>query len=184
MTVNPALAIPCLVVLVGPPGSGKTTWARNNGRGAVHVSQDGLIDAITPDGFEHVYRQVYGAAEEAVARTALEQGHTVIVDRTNRTRGHRERWVRIAGEFRHPAVAVEMTTAPEVCRYRNHARVPRSRLTEDRMERMLAAMERVRRDEGFVAVYSGDTVTLDDILCALRAPQEEGKIHEHCDKTR
>ena len=73
-----------------PPGS------RRNGRGAVHVSQDGLIDAITPDGFDHVYRPVYREAEDAVARAALQAGHTVIVDRTNRTRAHRERWLHIS----------------------------------------------------------------------------------------
>ena len=119
MTANPPRAVSCLVLLVGAPGSGKTTWARRNGVGAVHVSQDGLIDAITPDGFEHIYRPVYAAAEEAVARAALCQGQTVIVDRTNRTRHHRERWLRIAAELRCPAIAVEMTTPPDVCRARN-----------------------------------------------------------------
>jgi len=96
MIANPPLAVPCLMVLVGPPGSGKSTWAKRNGRGAVHVSQDDLIDAFSPDGFEHVYRPIYGAAEDAVARTALEHGQTVIVDRTNRTHGHRRRWLAIA----------------------------------------------------------------------------------------
>src|SRR5271169_1579549 len=94
--LNPPLQVPCLVVLVGPPGSGKTTWARRNGRGAVHVSQDGLIGAITPDGFDHIYRPVYREAEAAIARAALHDGHTVIVDRTNRTRAHRDRWLQIA----------------------------------------------------------------------------------------
>ena len=51
MNRNPPIGIACLVVLVGPPGSGKTTWAQRNGRGAIHVSQDGLIDAISPGSF-------------------------------------------------------------------------------------------------------------------------------------
>jgi predicted kinase len=77
MTGNPPLGVPCLVVLVGPPGSGKSTWARRNGGGAVHVSQDGLIAAITPDRFEHSYRPIYTAAEDAVAEAALQRGHSV-----------------------------------------------------------------------------------------------------------
>jgi adenylate kinase family enzyme len=74
MTENAPIGIGWLIVLVGPPGSGKTTWARRNGRGAVHVSQDGLIDAITPDGFDHRYRPVYRAAEDAAARGGLRSG--------------------------------------------------------------------------------------------------------------
>src|SRR5436309_11165942 len=115
MNRNPPIGITCLVVLVGAPASGKSTWARRNGRGAVHVSQDGLIDAISPDGFEHVYRPIYAAAEDAVARAALMDGHTVIVDRTNRTRSHRERWLRIAREADAPAVAVVMNTPAGLC---------------------------------------------------------------------
>ena len=149
-----------LIVLVGPPGSGKTTWARRHGSGAVHVSQDDLIDAITPYGFEHRYRPVYAAAEEAVARQALRSGHTVIVDRTNRTRAHRERWLRIARECGCPAVAVEMTTRPAVCRERNRLRQDHRRLSEERMDRMFAAMEPVGDGEGFLAIYDGDSVDL------------------------
>ena len=54
---------PCLIVLVGPPDSGKSEWARGNGAGVVIVSQDDLIDAITPHGFEYSFRPVYAAAE-------------------------------------------------------------------------------------------------------------------------
>jgi predicted kinase len=166
MTSNPPLCVPCLIVLVGPPGSGKTTWAGENGRGAVHVSQDELIDAITPDGFDHCYRPIYAAAEDAVAVAALEDGHTVIVDRTNRTRAHRERWLRVAAEAGCPAIAVEMNTLPAVCRSRNRQREPRRRLTEDRMDRMLAAHEAVAPDEGFLAVFGGE-ITLVEILRTL-----------------
>src|SRR3984957_8391083 len=130
MTPNPPLSVPCLIVLVGPPGSGKTTWARRNGRGMVHVSQDGLIDAITPDGFDHVYRPVYREAEDAVARAALQAGHSVIVDRTNRTRVHRAHWLQIAREASLPAVAVVMTTPETLCRERNAKRDPARRLSE------------------------------------------------------
>jgi protein phosphatase len=167
VTANPPAGFPCLIVLVGPPGSGKTAWAKRNGRGAVHVSQDGLIEAITPSGFDHAYRPVYGEAEDAVARAGLQAGHTVIVDRTNRTRVHRERWLRIAREASSPAIAVVMTTPEPVCRERNAERDDRSRLSAERMERMLAAFEAVRLDEGFDCIYEvgeGDEVSLDMVL--------------------
>jgi protein phosphatase len=186
MTPNPPLRITCLIVLVGPPGSGKTTWARRHGRGAVHVSQDGLIDAITPHGFDHIYRPIYRAAEEAVARAALQAGYTVIVDRTNRTRAHRERWLQIAREASCPAVALAMTTPESLCRQRNAKRGPSSRLSEERMERMLCALEPVQPGEGFVSIYFEDGISdgieLQKILSQLR--HKEQLSHEYSYQAR
>jgi predicted kinase len=166
MSANAPLRVACLVVLVGPPGSGKSTWAYRHGRGAIHISQDDLIDAISPHGFDHACRPIYAAAEDAIARAALRDGHTVIVDRTNRTRRHRERWLRIAREAGVPAVAVEMDVPPQECRLRNRQRPESRRLSEDRMERMLAALEPVHPDEPFAAVCRGD-VTLQEILSMM-----------------
>jgi predicted kinase len=186
MTRNTPLGVACLIVLVGPPGSGKTTWALRSGRGAVHVSQDALIGAITPDGFDHVYRPVYWAAENAVARAALQAGHTVIVDRTNRTRAHRERWLQIAREASCPAVAVVMTTPEALCRERNAQRDGSSRLSEERMERMLIALEPVRPDESFVSIHCengvGTGIGLDEILTTVHG--KEQLSHEYCHQAR
>lgn len=178
MIQNSPLAVPCLIVLVGSPGSGKSTWAKQNGRGAVHISQDDLIDAISPAGFEHIYRPIYAAAEDAVARAALAQGHTVIVDRTNRTRAHRYRWLAIAREANSSAIAVTMRASFSLCRERNRRRYKR-RLTEDRMERMIAAYEPVRLEEGFAAIFD-DSRSLSEILQYL----QQEVIHEYCDQAR
>jgi len=133
-----------------------------------------LIDAITPDGFDRAYRRVYHEAERAVARAALDSGYTVIVDRTNRTREHRRRWLEIAREASSPAIAVMMTTPEALCRDRNEQRGA-NRLSDERMDRMLSALEPVQPDEGFDDIYfencSGDAVTLERILRAGRASQ-------------
>lgn len=179
MIPNSPLAVPCLILLVGSPGSGKSTWAKQNGHGAVHVSQDDLIDAISPDGFAHVYRTIYAAAEDAVARTALEHGHTVIVDRTNRTRAHRQRWVAIAREADCPAIAVVMRPSFPLCRERNRSRQDRRRLTDERIDGMIAAFESVRLDEGFTAMFD-DSASIFQVLESLR----KENIHEYCDQAR
>ena len=164
MNCNPPLRTACLVVLVGVPASGKSTWARRNARGAVVIGQDELIDAITPGGFDHAYRPVYAAAEDAVARAGLRGRHTVIVDRTNRTRAHRKRWLDLAREAGCPAVAVVMAATEEECRERNARRTDHRRPSDERMQRMLAAFEPVAKEEGFERVYFDSTTTVSDIV--------------------
>jgi predicted kinase len=148
------MTAPCLIVLVGAPGSGKSTWAREHGRGAILVGQDELIDAITPYGFDPACCTIYTAAEDAIARAALREGQTVIVDRTNRTRAHRARWLAIAREAGCPALAVVMSATPAECRARNRARSGPRRVSDERFERMLAALEPVTIAEGFSEILS------------------------------
>jgi predicted kinase len=149
---------PILILLVGVPASGKSTWANRNAPHAIVVSQDDLIDAITPSGFDHSARPVYAAAEEAIARTALRNGRSVIVDRTNRTRALRKRWLAIAREAECAAVAIVMSADWETCRARNRARFGPRRVCEERIERMIAVFEAPDVSEGFRAI-------VDDCRC-------------------
>jgi len=180
---NAPIRQPCLIVLVGPPGSGKSDWARRHGAGAVIVSQDGLIDAITPHGFDYAFRPAYTAAEDAIGRAGLSAGFPVIVDRTNRTRALRARWTRLAREAGCQAVAVVMTARHDLCRARNRARKDHRRVSDERMERMLAAMEPVGRDEAFNAVFRDEEVTLREILEYLQQTTRK-ELHEHCNQAR
>jgi predicted kinase len=160
---------PVLILLVGVPGSGKSTWGCRNAQSAIVVSQDDLIDAITPSGFDHSARPIYAAAEEAVARTALSFGRAVIVDRTSRTRCLRRRWLTIAREARCPVVAIVMSVDLETCRDRNNARSGPRRVSETRMERMITAFETPRPDEGFDAVLDDSAcLTVQDVINALQ----------------
>jgi predicted kinase len=183
MMTNPPIHHPCLIVLVGPPGSGKSEWARRNSAGAVIVSQDDLIDAITPHGFDYAFRPVYAAAEDATAKAGLAAGFPVIVDRTNRTRALRARWIRIAEETGCAVVAVEMTTPDDVCRARNNARRDHRRVSGERLERMLMAMEPVASDEGFAALFRDNESTLQRILGFLGETSRE-ELYEHCNQAR
>jgi cob(I)alamin adenosyltransferase len=133
--------------------------------------QDGLIDAIAPDGSAHVYRPIEQSAEDAVARVALRDGHTVIINRTNRTCRHGEQWLQIAREAAAPAVAVVMTASAPLCRQRNRERDGR-RLSQERMERMLAAQEPVGPDEGFRAIYTGDILPAQILLLLSKEGKE------------
>jgi predicted kinase len=160
---------PVLILLVGVPGSGKSTWAYRNAQSAIVVSQDDLIDAITPSGFDRSARPIYAAAEEAIARSALSAGRAVIIDRTNRTRSLRRRWLTIAREARCPVVAIVMCADLETCRDRNNSRTGPRSVCETRMNRMIAVFETPEPDEGFDAVLD-DTAypTMLDVINALQ----------------
>ena len=164
---------PILILLVGVPGSGKSTWAYRNAQSAIVVSQDDLIDAITPSGFDHSVRPIYAAAEDAIARSALSAARAVIIDRTNRTRSLRQRWIAIAREACCPVVALVMCADLETCRDRNHSRSGPRRVCEARMERMIAVFETPKPDEGFDAVLDDNAYpTVLDVINALQGVRQ------------
>ncbi|MGH9771103.1 MAG: AAA family ATPase [Candidatus Acidiferrales bacterium] len=164
--------LPIVIVLVGVPGSGKSTWAYRNARDAIIASQDDLIDAITPSGFDFAACPIYAAAEEATARAALEYGRHVIVDRTNRTCALRRRWLSIAQEAKCPAIAVVMSADWDTCRRRNRERSGSRRVCEERLDRMIAAFEQPNGGEGFHAVV--DDRDCKTVLDAIRAAKLNG----------
>ena len=69
-----------------------------------------------------------------------------------------------------PAFAVVISTSEELCRERNARREGSRRVSDERMERMLAAFESVRPDQGFAAVHYdkgvGPGIALAEILSA------------------
>jgi len=82
----------------------------------------------------------------------------VIVDRTNRTRALRKRWIAIARETMCKVIAIVMSADAETCRTRNRARSGPRFVTEERMRRMIAVLEAPELDEGFDAIGDGTLV--------------------------
>ncbi len=113
---------PCLVVLVGASGSGKTTWARRWLGAARIVSSDGMR-AVVGEG-EHDQRasaDAFAVVDEVVARR-LRRKLATVVDSTGLEPATRARWLAMARDAGVPAHAVVVAAADEVCRKRNAAR--------------------------------------------------------------
>lgn len=114
-----------LVVMVGPPGSGKSTWV------AARFPEDQLF------GFDMFRRMLTGgdvldqgangAAKEmleALVRFRMDTARTTVIDATNTYWDTRDQ-LRFAAQRRaRPAVAVMMHTPLEVCLQRNRERTP------------------------------------------------------------
>lgn len=149
------LPSPSLVVLVGPAGSGKSTWAATwFGRGEV-VSSDALR-AVVGEG-EHdqsASRDAFDVLDVIVERR-LRRGLTTVVDTLGLDRRRRRAYRSAARAAGVPCVAVVFDTPVEVCLARNQARDRKvgGDVVASQAAAMAATLERLP-GEGFAAVVA------------------------------
>ena len=153
------LPAPCLVVLVGPGASGKSTWAAEHFPPEAVVSSDRL-------------RAVVGAGEDDVTASAdalrlvdeivalrVGRGLTTVVDTLGLDAGRRAAWRDLARAAGVPCVAVAFDTPAGECRERNRSRS--KRIPADVLAGQLRAWPAVRDglgSEGFADVIAPEPV--------------------------
>ncbi|HEX7168538.1 MAG TPA: TIGR03560 family F420-dependent LLM class oxidoreductase [Acidimicrobiales bacterium] len=146
----------CLVVLVGPSGSGKSHWAERAFRPDQVVSTDRLR-ALVGEG-EHDQRASKDAFEvlDSVLERRLKRGLLTVVDSLALDAKQREKYRAIAARHGVPCIAIAFETAPEECRRRNRARprpVPNAVIAQQ-LKTWQTAREHLDQ-EGFAAVHRG-----------------------------
>ncbi|RZQ60867.1 ATP-binding protein [Amycolatopsis suaedae] len=117
-----------LIVMIGPPGAGKTTWrTRHTPPGATVVSLDELRAVFSPCGCSGDHSVNAAANEHALALTrgVLDGGGTVVWDITSYKQSFRRRLLAVAGDCRARTVAVVLLPPVEVALRRNATRDPR-----------------------------------------------------------
>jgi len=136
-----------LVVLVGIPGSGKSTWAGE--QDAPVLSSDEIRRLITGNAAnQSVNRLVFQTMRRMLGAMLGAGAKRVIVDSTALSRKERRTWLRWAELHGCDAEAVFFDVPREVCEARNSARdrvVP-----AEAMERLFNRLEPPRQEEGFV----------------------------------
>ena len=117
-----ALPVPCLVVLVGASGSGKSTWA------AAHFEPDEIVSsdrlrAVVGRGEDDLEATADAfAVLEAVVAARLRRGLTTVVDTLGLDPDRRRRYRELAADHGVACVAVGFAVSAEECRARNRER--------------------------------------------------------------
>ena len=113
---------PALVVLVGPAGAGKSTWAAAHYRAAEVVSSDVLRERVGTGPTDLDASDDAFAVLEAIVAARLRRGLTTVVDTLGLDTARRPAWLAAGRDAGLPCVAVLLDTPGELCRARNRQR--------------------------------------------------------------
>ena len=147
------LPSPCVVVLVGPGASGKSTWAAANFPAEAIVSSDRLR-ALVGSGEDDITASTDAfALLDEVVRMRVARGLTTVIDTLGLDEARRVGWLALARRHGLPCVAVVFDTPAGECRARNRGRP--KRIPADVLAAQLRSFPSVR---SAVAAEGFDTV--------------------------
>ena len=138
-----------VVLAIGLPGSGKTTWFRR--RGVTPLSSDLLRSILFDDVEEQKFQGLVFTTLRSLLLARL-KAHMPwnYVDATNLSPHERRQWIRMAKSFGYEAQAVFFDVPLEVCLERNRSRD--RMVSEDVMRKMAEKLKPPVFEEGFAKI--------------------------------
>ena len=151
--------MPKVYVLVGVPGSGKSTWIKNQdwALGMTIVSTDAFVeDYARAQGktYSEVFTEYMPTAVGLMAEQVIfarEHGHTVIWDQTSTTVKSRARKFHMLPNYEHIAVVFKTPDHTELMR-RLMSR-PGKEIPDHVIASMIASWEMPTEEEGFTEIW-------------------------------
>ena len=134
-------SIPTLYIMVGVPGSGKSTWAKNNLIGIKYVSRDRVRFSLLSDTDEYFSKEklVFQKFVDEISSN-ITNGYSVVADATNLNRQSRFKLVSaINTKQKYNIVFVYMNTSLETCLARNSTREGREKVPNLSIHSMYSA---------------------------------------------
>lgn len=190
--------IPSLIMLIGIPGSGKSTVAKRlSDEGHTILSSDEIrAELYGGEGFpkdeverERLQSAVYGEIRKST-KTHLEEGRSVVIDATNLNRKKRIKLLSFFVQIPCYKKAILFVTSPEVCKRRNSLRPEGKRVPEKDMDKLLRGFEVPVPGEGWnEIVLSVDEEKYDYPFGLLRDFSQDTPYHtmtlgEHMDAAK
>lgn len=153
------LPSPCLVVLVGPAGSGKSSWAAE--QLADYVVSSDALRALVGEG-EHDLRASAAAFDllDTIVEQRLKRGLTTVVDSLGNDATRRQRWLKLAADNNIPSIAVLLEVPLTRVRRQNNARTPK--VPDAVLTRQLADWPRVIAEVLGEPFYQHHRVSVDE----------------------
>jgi predicted kinase len=138
-----------VVLAIGLPGSGKTTWFKR--RGVTPLSSDLLRSILFDDITEQRYQGLVFSTLRSLLRARLiARMPWNYVDASNLAAHERRQWIKMAKGFGYEVHAVFFDVPIEVCLERNRKR--ERQVKEDVIQRMAAKLKPPTFEEGFAKI--------------------------------